>query len=97
MSCGTLDWLDKGVSLWTLDIIVSKSMDPETFGMIWNSPKIIKVPQEKRVADMSVVLHTPLQVVVGQRREGNSASFSGKGFFKIWMEENNAKDKTIGL
>ena len=46
---------------------------------------------------MSVVLHTPLQVVVGQRREGNSASFSGKGFFKIWMEENNAKDKTIGL
>ena len=44
MSCGTLDWLDKGVSLWTLDIIVSKSMDPETFGMIWNSPKIIKVP-----------------------------------------------------
>ena len=47
MSCGTLDWLDKGVSLWTLDIIVSKSMervDSETFGMIWNSPKIIKVP-----------------------------------------------------
>ena len=47
MSCGTLDWLDKGVSLWTLDIIVWKSMermDSETFGMIWISPKIIKAP-----------------------------------------------------
>ena len=47
MSCGTLDWLDKDVSLWTLDIIVSKSMErvnPETFSIIWNSPKIIKVP-----------------------------------------------------
>ena len=47
---------------------------------------------------MSVALHTPLQVVVGQRREGNSASFSGERFFfKIWMEDDNAKDKTIGL
>ena len=46
---------------------------------------------------MSVALHTSLLVVVGQRREGNSASFSGKSFFLIWMEDDNAKDKTIGL
>ena len=79
MSYRSIHWLQKSVRLGALDIVWNNSLgETEPSAQSFEHPLKETSPLERRVADISGPPHILLLVGEGLRKEGSSASFSGK-------------------